>query len=934
MSAGRFLLVDAFSILHRAFYGLYGRQNLTAPDGTPTGALFVFFNMYYRFVEEIQPTHVMVAFDRPEATFRHDLFTEYKGTRKPMPDDLAIQAPLLGDILDALRIPRCDLAGYEADDLIGTYARLGAEQGYEVSILTGDKDSFQLVTDRISIVQPVTKAGRTEIELYDEAAIIERYGIKPSQFVDFKALMGDPSDNIPGVRGIGEKTAIALIAEFGTLENIYNSLAQIRKSQAAKLVEGRDVAYLSRELAQICQTAAVPAVIDDFRIMEPDNEEAHAILSRLGFRTLIDKLGLSGEKHTAKTVATLEAAAAFSKWSLIEFAARLKELNLNLQNDVAAQMSGLAVRPEELITVELDQEAGLLIHLPDGETGCVTEIRAGLLLLGEFKGVICGFDLKSQLRLSELENADYDQITLPRYHDVMISAYLLNTMEGRPDWPRLYERMTGKSYLLAEPVREEVDSLSALADPATASEMGLQAESEREYLDLRRQFLATNACLLREIALQQIEKTKEQKIEELTWDVEMPLVTVLAAIERYGVQVDAGMLHELNQQFSERIEELKVAIHELSGHSFNINSPKQLGEVLFDELGLPAGRRSASGNYSTSADILEGLIPQHQIVPLIIEYRMLSKLLSTFVEGLEKLINPRDNRVHTTLHQVQTATGRLSSTEPNLQNIPIRMSVGNQIRKAFTAPENRVLIDADYSQIELRLLAHLSADPAMIEAFAKGEDIHTTTAAGLFDITLDQVDREQRAVAKTVNFSIVYGVSDFGLARSLGIPVKEAHKYIQEYDARYPQVRKYLDGLIALAYEKGYVETLLGRRRYMHELKSSNRNQRNFGERAAMNMPLQGTAADLIKIAMVRLDRELRRQGLAARLILQVHDELIVEAPLAEAERVKELMRRIMENVVELKVPLLVDIDQGDSWYNCKIAEGESEPAPPEDALA
>jgi len=934
LSAGRFLLVDAFSILHRAFYGLYGRQNLTAADGTPTGALFVFFNMYYRFLEEIQPTHVMVAFDRPEATFRHDMFTDYKGTRKPMPDDLSIQAPLLGEILDALQIPHCDLEGFEADDLIGTYARLGAEQGYEVSILTGDKDSFQLVTDHVKIVQPVSRAGRTEIEYYDEAAVVERYGIKPEQFVDFKALMGDPSDNIPGVRGIGEKSAMALMAEFGSLENIYNSLDQIRPAQAKKLEAGRDMAFLSRDLARICQTAQVPALIDDFKVMEPDNEAAYAILSRLGFRTLIDKLGLTAEKQTAKTLAELEAAAVYELWDLEKFAARINDFNRELEADITARMSGLAPQPAELISVEIDPEAGLLVNFPDESTFCVAEVREALLLLGKFSGVIAGFDLKAQLRNINLNNADYDLIAMPRYHDVMISAYLLNTMDGRPDWPRLYERMTGKNFMLNQPVKEQANSLVESGQIVVGDKAHLETY-EQEHLQEQRQFLATNSCLIREIALLQIKETREQNIEKLTWDVEMPLVAVLAAIERYGVHVDSGMLQDLNQQFSERLEELKTAIFGYSGRKFNINSPKQLGEVLFEELGLPAGRRSASGNYSTSADILEGLVNQHDIVPLIIEYRLLSKLLSTFIEGLEKLIDPRDNRVHTTLNQVQTSTGRLSSTEPNLQNIPIRMSVGNQIRKAFAAPAGWLLVDADYSQIELRLLAHLSGDPAMIEAFAKGEDIHTTTATGLFGVTAEQVTREQRSIAKTVNFSIVYGVSDFGLARSLGIPVKEAHKYISEYDARYPEVRKYLDGLIAAAYEKGYVETILGRRRYMHELKSANRNQRNFGERAAMNMPLQGTAADLIKIAMVRLDRELRKQGFKARLILQVHDELIVEAPLAEVERVRELMRRVMENVVELKVPLLIDIDQGDTWYNCKIAEGESEPEPPaeEEAL-
>ncbi|NLC83686.1 MAG: hypothetical protein GX749_01220, partial [Ruminococcaceae bacterium] len=579
MSAGRFLLVDAFSILHRAFYGLYGRQNLTAADGTPTGALFVFFNMYFRFLEEIKPTHVMVAFDRPEATFRHEMFDDYKGTRKPMPDDLSVQAPLLGDILDALQIPRCDLEGFEADDLIGTYARLGAEQGYEVSILTGDKDSFQLVTDHVRIVQPVSRTGRTEIEYYDEIAVVERYGIKPEQFVDFKALMGDPSDNIPGVRGIGEKSAMALIAEFGSLENIYNSLDQIRPAQAKKLEAGREMAYLSRNLARICQTAQVPAVIDDFKVMEPDNEAAYAILSRLGFRTLIDKLGLTAEKQTAKTLAALEAAAVYELWDLEKFAARINDLNRKLEADITARMAGFAPRPEELISIELEPEAGLLVNFPDDSACCVAEVREALLLLGKFMGVIAGFDLKGQLRKVSFKNVDYDLITMPRYHDVMISAYLLNTMDGRPDLPRLYERMTGKVFLLNQPVKKLANPLVEAAQAAEA-DSSQPKDNEQEFLQEQRQYLATNSCLIREIALLQIKETKDQNIEKLSWDVEMPLVTVLAAIERYGVQVDSAMLQDLNQQFSERLEELKTVIYGYSGRTFNINSPKQLGEVL------------------------------------------------------------------------------------------------------------------------------------------------------------------------------------------------------------------------------------------------------------------------------------------------------------------------------------------------------------------
>lgn len=1007
MEKGRLLLIDANSILNRAFFGLYGRQNLTAPDGTPTGALFAFLNMYFRFLEDIQPTHVLAAFDRREPTFRHDRYDEYKGTRKPMPDDLAIQTPLLRELLDAMHIAWCDLKGYEADDLIGTYAAHGKREGYEVVILTGDKDSFQLIDENVTVVQPVTRGGRTEIERYDEAAVVARYGIKPSQFVDLKALMGDPSDNIPGVRGIGEKGAMQLIAAHGSLDGVYAALDQIRKPLAEKLTASREMAYLSRDLAQICETVPVPVPVDAFKLTEPDRETTLELLTRLGFRSLIEKLGLRAETAAVEAAPAIEPAPELPLWSLEEFTTVLDDF----ARQIGPAPETLVPQPERIVAIELDPVAGLVLRLPDGKAGCVTLAREALLRMQTFPGVIASYDLKTQLRRLALQDRDFDCITQIRCHDVMISAYLLNTMEGRPDWPRLYERLTGKSFLLNAPMPEPLtlaadagrsetlqpgvangekavgkaggkaggrtsrkrkaeaqqtqmdmlfaDSMGAVTaeEPPLGADAGLVAadmadgqigivnltgpesgasdpldharsvippiatEAEQRFLVEQRRHMAENAHLVREAALAQVEKTVAQGIETLTWAVEMPLVMVLASMEKAGFAIDTAILHELNVQFSERLAELQTGVHALSGHPFNINSPKQLGEVLFTELGLPAGRRNPNGVYSTDAEVLESLINQHEIVPLIIEYRQLAKLRSTFVEGLEKLVDQRDGRVHTTLNQVITATGRLSSTEPNLQNIPIRMSIGHQIRKAFVARPGHVLIDADYSQIELRLLAHLSGDPAMSAAFRNNEDIHTTTAMGLFNVDAGQVTRDQRAIAKTVNFSIVYGVSDFGLARGLGIPVKEAHCYIQEYNARYPGVRAFLDGLLRQAYEQGFVETLLGRRRYVHELKSANRNQRNFGERAAMNMPIQGTAADLIKIAMVRLDRTLRQSGLASRLVLQVHDELIIEAPQEEANQVATILRESMEQAVSLDVPLLADVEQGDNWYNCKMHE-------------
>jgi len=921
----RLLLIDANSLINRAFFGLFGRQNLTAPDGTPTGALFAFLNMYLRFAADIQPTHVLAAFDRKEPTFRHQLYGEYKGTRKPMPDDLAAQMPLLRQLLDAMGVSRVDLEGYEADDLIGTYARIGLENGYEVVILTGDKDSFQLIGDRITVVQPVTRNGRTENERYDREAVQSRYGISPEQFVDLKAIMGDPSDNIPGVRGIGEKGAMALIAEYGSLDRIYSSLDQIKKPLAEKLANSREMAYLSRDLSRICQTAPVTGQLDEFVNKPPDQEKLIALMTRYGFRTLLDRMGLketavkesTPSQHTVRDVT-------IPVWTAERLVQVLSGLSRKWQGPDVLPLEGLAsgsaeaaldagtLEPDRvpnadnLIAMELDRQLGALILLPNDQMICVPDARDALKALQDQRIVTAFFDLKQQLRSLGIQTDVYDGLYRARYHDVMISGYLMNDMDGRPDWARLYERLTGEPY----PASREQTALEQI-DPGNDAER-IQAGRSR---------LAEKVRLIRKAALVQIEKTVQQGISRLTWQVEMPLTPVLAAMEHTGFAIDDQVLTDLNQQFTMRLDELQLQIFELSGRAFNLNSPKQLGDVLFQDLGLSAGKKKASGAYSTDSEELDRLMDAHPIVPLIVEHRQLSKLRSTFLDGLSKMIDPSDKRVHTTLNQAVTATGRLSSTEPNLQNIPIRMNAGLQIRRAFVAAPQHVLLDADYSQIELRLLAHLSGDTDMIQAFTTGQDIHVNTAASLFELPPDQITKEMRAIAKTVNFSIVYGISDFGLARDLGITVKEAHRYIKEYNEHYPGVRAFLDRLVADAYENGYVETMLGRRRYIHELKSPNRNLRSFGERAAMNTPVQGTAADLIKIAMVETERSLRQKGLASRLILQVHDELIVESPVEEASVASVVLKQAMESAMTLKVPLLAEVHQAGSWYDCKMLD-------------
>ena len=890
----RLLLIDANSLINRAFFGLYGRQNLTAPDGTPTGALFAFLNMYLRFAADIQPTHVLAAFDRREPTFRHDLYQDYKGTRKPMPDDLAVQMPLLRQLLDALRVSRIDLEGYEADDLIGTYAAIAAEQGFDVVILTGDKDSFQLINDRVTVMQPVTRAGRTENERYDVDAVFSRYGITPDQFVDLKAIMGDPSDNIPGVKGIGEKGAMSLISEYGSLDQIYASLDRIKKPLAEKLSASRDMAFLSRELSKICQTAPVPEDIGRFLRQDPDPEASRTLLTRYGFRTLIDRLDLKNDEAAPQSPPEKSSAKPVPVWTE-------KQVTDELTRVLKSEPAPDAVpKPGQMLAVALDPILGAVFAWPDGRVACLADAREMLAALTEKPVVAACFDLKQQLRNLPLTTRDYDRLFRLRCHDVMISGYLLNDMDGRPDWPRLYERLTRKSYPEAVAQPDPIDP---------------------DRLPIGRRILADQVLCIREAALVQVQKSVEQGIERLTWSVEMPLTPVLAAMEHTGFAIDSHVLSDLNMQFSQRLDTLQEQIFVMSGKPFNLNSPKQLGEVLFQKLGLSSGKKKSSGAFSTDAEELERLMDAHPIIPLIVEHRQLAKLRSTFLDGLSKLTDPEDNRVHTTLNQAMTSTGRLSSTEPNLQNIPIRLSAGQQIRRAFVAREGHVLLDADYSQIELRLLAHLSGDEDMIRAFVTGQDIHVNTATSLFQLPAGQITKDMRAAAKTVNFSIVYGISDFGLARDLGITVKEAHRYIQEYNERYPGVRAFLDQLKAGAYEKGYVETMLGRRRYIHELKSPNRNLRSFGERAAMNTPVQGTAADLIKIAMVRVEHELRRHQMKARLILQVHDELIVEASQAEANEAAKILKQAMESAMSLRVPLLAEVHQADNWYQCKMLD-------------
>ncbi len=912
------LLLDGNSLINRAFYGLLGRQNLTAPDGTPTGALFAFLNMFLRYRDDLQPTHIVAAFDRKEPTFRHQWFTGYKATRKPMPDELAIQLPILKDILRSMGISCLEMAGYEADDLLGTLAGLGRSSQMPVYIVTGDKDSFQLADAGVTILQPVTRAGKTENERYDEAAIRDRYQVSPAQFVDLKAIMGDPSDNIPGVKGVGEKGAIELITRYGSLDGVYAALDDIRPALAEKLRASREMAYLSQRLATICRTVPISAVLDDFRVQPVAAEALAALLNRLGFKNLLARLNLSVQPAPAAAgelpCCTLA--------SLDEWRRRLAD-----QPELPAVL--LANDRTLFWTAAPDQVSSLAAE----------DFAAAWQALAASGCRVAVLDCKQLLHAAG-QTAFGGPV-----HDILIAAYLLNQIDGKPDLDRLYQRVTGQAR--PESARGDQTGAAAAGQPGTGSrperqqpvqqdlfslpllgddEPGLNPSNECSAAGASSAVadaadscdLAARVLAIRSIALRQQQQIAERRIDYLTYAVEMPLAGILAAMEKQGFMVDETVLASLGQDMSQRLDSLQQEIFSMAGRSFNLNSPRQLGEVLYDDLGLTTGKKRSGGNYSTDSEELERLAGEHPVIPLIIEHRQTAKLLSTYIEGLKKVIDPLDRRVHTTFNQTLTATGRLSSSEPNLQNIPIRMEAGQKIRRAFVAAPGHVLLDADYSQIELRLLAHLSGDQAMIDAFVRAEDIHTNTACRIFGQPASAITPEMRSIAKTMNFSIVYGISDFGLARDLGIPVRQAHHYIAEYEAQYPLVRDYLNRLVADAYQNGYVETLFGRRRYLSELKSANRNLRQFGERAAMNTPVQGTAADLIKIAMVRVADGFRRADLQACLILQVHDELIVEAPQAEAAAAAAILKEAMEGALELRVPLLAEVRQGLNWAACK----------------
>ena len=877
----KLMVIDGNSIINRAFYGV---RPLTTREGLHTNAVYGFVTTLQKLLDEESPEALCVTFDRREPTFRHLSYEGYKAQRKGMPEELAQQLPVLKEVLDAMDIPRYELAGYEADDLIGTISRKCEAAGWACVVVTGDKDSLQLITDKTKVKLVSTRMGQTTTKDMTEAAFREAYGFDPIHIIDLKALMGDASDNIPGVSGVGEKTAMALIQRYQTVDAIYEAMPEVEARPAVikRLAEGEDSARMSYRLATIVTDA--PLAFDPEANLRREPKGAlRDVLLKLEFTKLMDKL--------------LPAAPAPAETEVFEGTC---ESEIVADWDRVQALLAIFRRRDHVACLVLPDLRGVCVEWGDGNEG-----RAAVFLptrLENYNGFLRAFfapgikkvsyEVKDLTRSLLAEGLPAEDIVF----DVALAGYLLDATAGRYDLERL-----AMSWFHAA-----VPKAGAYLAPEAFTALGESAEALGA--------LMSHTALIDALYGGMGPKLEERQVEALYFDVEHPLCRVLAEMELAGFQVDAGMLRSFGETLTAAIETLEQRIYSYAGQ-FNINSPKQLGEVLFERLGLPSYKKTKTG-YSTSAEVLEKLRGAHPIVGEVLEYRQYAKLKSTYVDGLLKVISP-DGRVRTSFQMTVTATGRLSSTEPNLQNIPTRTELGSELRRMFVAGPGQILVDADYSQIELRLLAHISGDQAMVDAFRSGEDFHTVTAAHVFSVPVEEVTPAMRRAAKAVNFGIVYGISPFSLSQDLGVTVAEAKAYMDAYFHRFPGVKAYMDQVVERARADGYVETPMHRRRALPEIKSSNHNMRSFGERVALNMPIQGAAADIIKLAMVRVHRHLKEAALEARLIMQVHDELIVECPEAEADRVKAILVREMEGAWPLSIPLIAEAHSGKSWLEC-----------------
>lgn len=870
----KIVLIDGHSILNRAFYGL---PDLTNAEGLHTNAVYGFLNIMFKILEEEKPEYLAVAFDRSEPTFRHERYAAYKGTRKPMPTELREQVPLMKEMLTAMGICILEHAGWEADDILGSLARLSEKQGMQVSLISGDRDLLQIATDRVKIRIPKTKGGKTEIEDYYAKDVEAAYGVTPTRFIELKALMGDTADNIPGVPKVGEKTAQELMKQFGSLDGIYEHVEEVsKKSIRESLQANKDLADLSRELATIKTDCDLDFSYEKAKAEGYFTKEAYALMKRLGFKNFLGRFNeeeSQGESSLTEKFKKITEKAEAEK----VFAGALAAGNagfFHLSTGIA-----LCYNAENVYFIDTD-------CMPEEETA------ERMLTLSE-KTEISVCDIKKQYGILAKDGTE-------RYFDILIAAYLLNPLKNDYDT----ESIAGEHLGLMIPGRTEVFGKK--------TEEAVYAENPAKVAEYAC-YGAYVAFAAKEVLTQ---KLSETGMLSLFRGIEMPLSLVLYDMEKEGILVKPEELKAYGERLSGRIAELETKIYEEAGKEFNLNSPKQLGEILFEEMHLPGGKKTKTG-YSTAADVLEKMAPDYPIVADILEYRGLAKLKSTYADGLASCIK-EDGRIHTSFNQTITATGRISSTEPNLQNIPMRMELGRQIRKVFVPKEGYEFMDADYSQIELRVLAHMSRDEKLIDAYRKEEDIHRITASQVFHVPFEEVTDLQRRNAKAVNFGIIYGISSFGLSQDLSISKKEAAAYMEQYFETYPKIKDFIDGLVEEARKTGYAVTLFGRRRPIPELSSNNFMQRSFGERIAMNSPIQGTAADIIKIAMINVWKSLKEEGLSSRLLLQVHDELLIETAKDEEEQVKRILEKGMKGAADLAVDLAIDMHTGENWYEAK----------------
>ncbi|HAE42247.1 MAG TPA: DNA polymerase I [Clostridiales bacterium] len=896
MNDKKIMILDGNSILFRAFYALPPLKN---KNGIYTNALYGFLSMLYKLLDEYQPDYICTTFDHKKPTFRHERFKEYKAGRAQAPNELVMQFALIREILDVHKIRHLEIEGYEADDISGTLANMASQENMNVYLVTSDKDYLQLVREKVNVL--LTKKGVTNTVLYNENVLFDEYGITPQQFIDLKGLMGDSSDNIPGVKGVGEKTGLKLIKEYGSIDSIYENIDQIQGKLREKLESEKIQAYMSKELSEIIVDLPLDLTIEELKYKEPDKKELLEMYKEYDFRLFMNRIKPDEDRQmnlfsddlnsVEKEVLNkpIDAIKEISTKVIIKNAKKTGVICLKFFYDGERSLYaspialGIMTNENQIYYIEENLETALTDLKPVFEDGAIEKI---------------GHNIKDEIIMLNKYNIRLEGIGF----DTMIAKYLLEPSEASYDIDRLVYEYNNTD------MKSEKDFLGSGVKKVSYKE--LEKNQRKAYMfNYLKGIWSIKAPM--EIQLM------ETDMDNLFKEVELPLVKIMASMEILGFKINIDELKRIGEKLSNKISVLEQIIQEMAGSEFNINSPKQLGQILFEELKLPVMKKTKTG-YSTDVEVLEKLKNQHPIIQKIIEYRQLTKLNSTYVEGLLNVVDKETGRVHSSFKQTIASTGRISSTDPNLQNIPVKTDEGRELRKIFVHEDDYILIDADYSQIELRVLAHLSDDKNLIEAFRLGEDIHTKTASQVFHVTKEEVTSTMRGRAKAVNFGIVYGISDYGLSRDLDIPRKESKQYIDNYLKFFSGVKKYMDDIISKGKKDGYVETILGRRRYIPELSSRNFNIRAFGERLALNTPVQGTAADIIKIAMINVDQELRKRNMKSRLILQVHDELIIEAHIDEVDDVKKILKEKMENAVPLKVPVIVDLNIGETWYDTK----------------